>query len=68
MPSATAEETVELDLTIHAHLLPAPSRRSAETGIDCSGSQNPELGKVPLTLGTNCGTDVWDCTAPWVCG
>jgi hypothetical protein len=68
MPSATAEETVELDLTIHARVLPAPSQRSAETGIDGHSSQNFAMGKVPLTLGTNCGTDVWDCTAPWVCG
>jgi hypothetical protein len=63
MPSATAEDTVELDLTIHAQLLPAPSQRSAGNGIE-----HLELGKHPLTNGTNCGTDVWDCTAPWVCG
>jgi hypothetical protein len=66
MPSATAEDTVELDLTIHAQLLPAPSQRSAGNGID--SRQNLELGRVPLTNGTNCGTNVWDCTAPWVCG
>jgi hypothetical protein len=67
MPLATAEKTGDLDLTIHARLLPAPSQRS-ETGIDCGGSQDLATGKVPLTLGTDCGTDVWDCTAPWVCG
>lgn len=62
MSSATAE----LDLTIHARPLPAPSQAAA-TSLDRRASRSDAQEKYPLTFAANCGSDVWDCTAAWVC-
>ena len=66
-----AEGTMELDLTIHANPLPAPSRRftGVEIGANDSqlGFQDP--GRCAASVTNVCNsTSTWDCTAPWVCG
>lgn len=67
---AYAEQTIELDLTIHASPLPAPSRFSnVEIGSNDSqlGFQDP--GRCAASVTNIChSTSTWDCTAPWVCG
>jgi hypothetical protein len=70
MPPA-AEGTMELDLTIHANVLPAPSHRF--TGIEI-GSNDSQLGfqdpgRCAVSVTNICDTtSSWDCTSPWVCG
>lgn len=68
---SAAEEIMDLDLTIHANTLPAPSRRF--TGIEI-GSNDSKLGfqdpgRCAASVTNVCdATSTWDCTAPWVCG
>lgn len=67
---ANAELTMELDLTIHASPLLAPSRfSSVEIGSNDSqlGFQDPGRCAASVTIICN-NTSTWDCTAPWVCG
>lgn len=66
-----AEGTMELDLTIHASGLPAPSLRF--TGIEVGPANSPlgfeDPGRCAVSLTNVCdNSDFQDCTAPWICG
>jgi len=68
---ADAEATMELDLTIHASSLPAPSGRFSGIEIGSGGSQLgfEDPGRCAISVTSPCdSTSTWDCTAPWVCG
>ncbi len=68
MSSVHTVEPLELDLTIDVRRLPAPSERVEGSGTSAEVLSPENRRRYPLTIQANCGTDVWDCTAAWVCG